>query len=393
MGSAYSKFHTKSCRLGVAHAPPLGKNSSWSSIARAFGLRRVSGSVVMNSSTCFKLVRKALSTVLVSGAMLAFVAVPSAVHAGDGPDGFPKRQITIIVCFGAGGGSDQMARAMAAAAKKVLGVPVVVTNKKGAGGLGCMPDFLGAPADGYTILQHTDNLVTLYASKKSELNPATDVKPLLIANVVASQIFINPKDKRFVTGGKPDFDKVLSYAKANPGKLTVANYGTTENLEGVTMGKLEKFFGIKTKIVAFDKPAERYGSVVGGRIDVLFEQISDVRSLVESGDLAPVLSIWPKRFKVYPDTKATGQDYGMKWTPTVKWRALFVRKDTPKPIFDFLEGAMKKAWAMESHQAWLKKKGMHLLNSYRSSAEATEIARGEIETYSAAYRELGLPSR
>ena len=347
----------------------------------------------MISNGCLKGVRKGAAAVLAAGAILGLSAMPSAVSAGDGPGGFPKRQITIIVCFGAGGGSDQMARAMGAAAKKVLGVPVVVTNKKGAGGLGCLPDFLGAPADGYTILQHTDNLVTLYASKKSNLNPATDIKPLLIANVVASQIFINPKDKRFLTDGKPDFDKVLKYAKDNPGKMTVANYGTSENLEGVTMGKLEKFFGIKTKIVAFDKPAERYGSVIGGRIDVLFEQISDVRSLVQSGDLAPVLSIWPKRFKVYPDTKATGQDYGMKWVPTVKWRALFIRKDTPKPVADFLEAAMKKAWATESHQAWLKKKGMHLLNSYRNSAETTKIAADEIMTYSEAYRELGLPSR
>ena len=340
-----------------------------------------------------KQIQKTSTAIFAAGALLGSFAVSSGAKAGDGPGGFPKRQITIIVCFGAGGGSDQMARAMGAAAEKVLGVPVVVTNKKGAGGLGCMPDFLGAPADGYTILQHTDNLVTLYASKKSDLNPATDVKPLLIANVVASQMFINSKDKRFLTYGKPDFDKVLQYAKANPGKLTVANYGTSENLEGVTMGKLEKFFGIKTKIIAFDKPAERYGSVVGGRIDVLFEQISDVRSLVLSGDLSPVLSVYPTRFKVYPDTKSTGQDYGMKWTPTVKWRALFVRKDMPKPIFDFLEASMKKAWASESHQAWLKKKGMHLLNAYRSSAEATKIAREEIKTYSDAYRDLGLPSR
>ena len=324
---------------------------------------------------------------------LAVCCVTGAANAGNGPDGFPKRQITIIVCFGAGGGSDQMARAMGAAAEKELGVPVVVTNKKGAGGLGCLPDFLGAPADGYTLLQHTDNLVTLYASKKSNLNPSTDIKPLLIANVVASQLFINPKDVRFITNGKPDFDKVLSYAKKNPGKLTVANYGTSENLEGVTMGKLEKFFGIKTKIVAFDKPAERYGSVIGGRVDVLFEQISDVRSFVTSGDLAPVLSIYPTRFKVYPDTKSTGQDYGMKWNPTVKWRALFARKDLPKPIFEFLEATMKKAWESDGHQAWLKKKGMHLLNSYRNSAEATQIAADEIKTYSAAYKDLGLPSR
>ena len=94
----------------------------------------------MISNGCLKGMRKGAAAVFAAGAILGLSAMPSAVSAGDGPGGFPKRQITIIVCFGAGGGSDQMARAMGAAAKKVLGVPVVVTNKKGAGGLGCLPD-------------------------------------------------------------------------------------------------------------------------------------------------------------------------------------------------------------------------------------------------------------
>ena len=93
-----------------------------------------------------KQIQKTSTAIFAAGALLGSFAVSSGANAGDGPGGFPKRQITIIVCFGAGGGSDQMARAMGAAAEKVLGVPVVVTNKKGAGGLGCMPDFLGAPA-------------------------------------------------------------------------------------------------------------------------------------------------------------------------------------------------------------------------------------------------------
>ena len=59
----------------------------------------------MFTKGCLKYMRKIATSVLAVGALLGFVTAPSAVKAGDGPGGFPKRQITIIVCFGAGGGS------------------------------------------------------------------------------------------------------------------------------------------------------------------------------------------------------------------------------------------------------------------------------------------------
>jgi tripartite-type tricarboxylate transporter receptor subunit TctC len=78
--------------------------------------------------------------------LLAGLVVPvllATAHAAEvsKPAGYPERQITVIVCFGAGGGGDQMARAIAAPAEKILGVPVAVVNKPGAGGLSCLPDF------------------------------------------------------------------------------------------------------------------------------------------------------------------------------------------------------------------------------------------------------------
>ena len=72
----------------------------------------------MISNGCLNFVRNGAAAALAVGAILGLSVLPSAVSAGDGPGGYPKRQITIIVCFGAGGGSDQMARAMGAAAEK-----------------------------------------------------------------------------------------------------------------------------------------------------------------------------------------------------------------------------------------------------------------------------------
>jgi hypothetical protein len=141
------------------------------------------------------------------------------------PGAYPRRAVSVIVCFGAGGGSDLAIRALQPSLEKLMGVPITVVNKPGGGGLSCLPDFATAPPDGYTLLFHSDTLVSTYVEGKSNLHPLNDIVPLIITNIVPSQLYINPKDERFLTNGKPDFNKLVQYAKANPGQLTVANVG------------------------------------------------------------------------------------------------------------------------------------------------------------------------
>lgn len=309
------------------------------------------------------------------------------------PKGYPRRNLTIIVCYGAGGGSDQMARALEGPAEKILGQSISVINKPGGAGLSCLPDYLSTPADGYTILQHTDGIVTNYVSGRHNVNPSSDIIPLLTANIVPSQLYINAKDKRFLSGGKPDFDKVLAYAKANPGKLTVANISERGGMESITMAVLENHFKIKTKQVSFDKPAERYAAVVGEHLDILLEQPGDVKSLLDGGELAAVLTIWPTRFKAFPNVSATGQDYGLDWNPVLRWRSLFVKKGTPPAIVQYLEAVFKAAWDSPEHQKFVKKKNLDIINSYRDSKGTRAAVVNEIKTYTKIYKDAGLPLR
>ena len=87
-----------------------------------------------------------LGTVVAAGVAVSAMAM-------DKPGGFPERPITLIVPYGAGGGSDQVSRAMATAVEKVVGVGVQVVNKPGGGGRAAIPDFMTAPADGYTVTE------------------------------------------------------------------------------------------------------------------------------------------------------------------------------------------------------------------------------------------------
>lgn len=328
-------------------------------------------------------------------ACLALAGLAAATTASAGeikkPGAYPKRPITIIVCYGKGGGSDQMAAALQGPASEIMGVKINRVNKPGGGGVNCLPDFEQAPADGYTILQHADSMVSKYVQGAHDIHPTKGLTPIIISNVAPTALFVKGGDERFYDGGKPSWDKVVAYAKANPGKMTVSNLNVP--MELVTMSKVEEHFGIKVKQVLFDKPAQRYGAVIGGKLDVLMEQPGDVIKHVQAGKLAPVLAVWPDRFKIFADTKATGADYGMKWDPLLRIRGLWVKNDTPQAVKDYLEAVFKKAYDTDIHQAFLKRKSLDIVNSYYNSKDTAKILDDTIGTYGKIFKATGQPLR
>ena len=303
------------------------------------------------------------------------------------PGGYPSRPITIIMCYGKAGGSAQAIMAMKGPMSKIMGVKVNMISKPGGGGTNCLPDYQQTPADGYTLLMHTDGLITKYVGGVHDIHPTKDLTPLVIMNVAPTGMYIKGGDKRFMTNGKPDWDKVVKHAKQGDGKLSVSNINS--EMELITQIKVEKHFGFKTKQVLFNKPAQRYGAVIGGKLDVLVEQPGDVSKHVAAGTLAPVLSIWPERFKVAPDAKSTHADYGMKWDPLLRVRGFFIKKETPPEIISYLSQVMAEAYRTDEHQAFLKRKSLDIVDSFRSAADAKKIFDASIGEYAKIYKEMG----
>ena len=95
-------------------------------------------------------------------------------------------------------------------------------------------------------------MASKYVSGDMDLHPTKTLSPIAITNVAPTAMFVNPDDERFVEDGMASWDKVVAYAKANPGQMTVSNINVA--MELATMGKVEEYFGISTKQVMFDKP-------------------------------------------------------------------------------------------------------------------------------------------
>lgn len=315
----------------------------------------------------------------------SIVALSSFVASGqEKPDDFPERPLEIIVPYGTGGGSDQLSRAMAQAIEEVGGTPVQVTNKPGGGGLAAIPDFLVARPDGYTMLEAIDDVATAYAEGRLEQNPTEDMQPLAIAQITFNQIYINPEDDRF-----SNFEELLAYAQENPGQVTVANVGGQGSMERVNMLLLEEALDFETEQISFDEPSERYAAVVGGQIDVLFEQPGDVRQFLDAGQLKPVLSFLDERPEAFSDVPTHGE-VGADFSALNRFRGFWIHPDVPEDRKRYLERVLAKAWETEGFQEFNESKFMHLVNSYRDSDGARELIDQAIETYIEVYEKIGL---
>ncbi len=319
---------------------------------------------------------------------LQLIFTLTVVATAAGPIGaqekFPSRPLTIIVPYGPGGGSDKLTRAIAEPLQKTLGIPIQVVNKPGGGGLAAVPDFMAVPADGYTLIQHIDDAATLYASGKIREHPAEDWIPVAIAQITFSQLYVRPDDARY-----PNWAAFVRQARERGGKVTVANVGAVGSMERITMVQIEKALGFQTTQVSFDKPAERYAALVGGHVDVLFEQPGDVRAFLESGKMKPLITFLQERPAAFAEVPAL-KDIKVDMSPLLRWRGFFVRKGTAADRVRRLEAAFAEAWKSASFQDFNRKQFMHLIDSYRNSEGARKLIKDSIAAYREAYRELGL---
>ncbi|GMQ90032.1 MAG: tripartite tricarboxylate transporter substrate binding protein [Gammaproteobacteria bacterium] len=323
---------------------------------------------------------------LILGALLA-LGIGASAWAGakpEKPKNYPLRPVALIVPYGNGGGSDQLSRTMALAAQQALGVGVLVVNRPGNTGRAAIPGFMKAPADGYTVIEHTDDVAAFYASGRIDVNPVKDWTPLAIAQITFSQIYIRAGEDRFT-----DWKSFLKYAKSKGGRVTVANVSGATSMERINMILLERELGFSTRQVSIDNPSERYGALVSGQVDALFEQPGDVRAFLDTRRMKPILTFLRKRPVVFGDVPSL-KDVGARFTPLLRFRGFFARSDVPQDRLRYLEWAFAQAFNSAEFQAFNEKKFMNLIDSYRGTAGARQLVADQIAMFEKIYKQIGL---
>ena len=334
--------------------------------------------------------KKPISGLITAAALASFAGVALAGECKVSessmakPGGFPDRALTMIVPYGPGGGSGQVAAAMAEAVSGLTSVGINRDHKPGGSGTVGMTAYMAAPADGYTVLEHIDDASSAHALDSSKPNPAVDLIPLVISQVTFSQIYIRTNETRYT-----DWPSFVEWVKAQDGKATIANVSKEGSMERVIMKFITEASDMEIQQISFDKGAPRYGALLGGQVDALFEQPGDVRKFLDADNFKPILTVFNERPGVFSDVP-THREMGMNFEPLLRFRGFYVHKDAPTDRVDWLKWAFQRAYCEDSYQAYNESKFMTVIDSYRDTNGAIDMINGAIAQYRDVYKEMGL---
>lgn len=262
---------------------------------------------------------------------------PTAVPAAKKID-FPQqgKPITIIVPVNAGGGSDVSTRLLTPALEKVLGTPVEVVNKPGAGQQLGHTEFSKSKPDGYTIdMTNLPTTMTTYLDKDRQAvyNRKTFVP--VAAPVLDPGLLVVKADSPYKS-----MKELIDAAKAKPESIKASTTGIL-SAPHLLLLQTEKATGVKFATVHFDGAAPATTALMGGHIDVQFAFIGDMATQIKSGQVKALAVLDGQDSPYLPGVK-TAESQGYKVT-SVTARGYSVVAGTPQDVVDVLEDAFKKA--------------------------------------------------
>jgi tripartite-type tricarboxylate transporter receptor subunit TctC len=298
----------------------------------------------------------------------------TAVHA----QSFPTRPIKLVIAFPAGGPTDITMRQLADNASKILGQPIVVDNKPGAGGTLPAQAMQTAAPDGYTIAQIPLGVFRLPYTTKINWDPVKDISYVINVTGYAFGIAV-PADSPI-----KNWNEFVAYAKANPGKLTYGSTGTMTSPH-LTTELIAQQLGIQLQHVPYKGSAELSQAVLGNHLMAIADS-TGFAPLVESGKLR-VLNTWgEKRLAKFPDAP-TLKELGIDIVQNSPF-GIGAPKGTPPEVVRKLHDAFKQAMEEPSYVAALGRYDM--LPIYMSSSDYAKFAQTTFTREKALIEKLGL---
>lgn len=271
------------------------------------------------------------------GALLAAMLL-GLVAGSATAQSFPAKPITLICPWPAGGSTDLHLRKLGEIAAKHLGQPIVIENKPGASGmLGPATMARTARPDGYTISQLAISAYRMPHMQKVDWDPLTDFSYII---GVAGYTFgvVVKSDSPFKS-----FGDIITYAKANPGKLSYATPGTGTSLH-LAMSEIETKAGVQFLHVPFKGYADGATALMGGHVMVQVDSTGWAR-FVDAGSLRLLATLGDKRTRWNaPTVKELGVD-----TVSNSPYGLVAPKGLPAPVAKVLHDAFKRAMDDPEH--------------------------------------------
>ena len=286
---------------------------------------------------------------------------------------YPAKQVRMIVGFAPGGGSDILSRALAQRLTTVLGQPVIVDNRPGAGGaIGAEIGAKAAP-DGYTLTVGSSGAFAVNPNLQSKLayDPVTDFVPVGMFGTFPYVLLVHPSvPARSVR-------ELVALAKRTRGEL---NYGSAGNGSGnhLVMEHFLSLSGARMTHVPYKGGILALNALLTGEIDATFDPIVTAVGQLKTGRVRALGVSSVKRASLLPDMP-TVAEAGVPGFEAANWFGLFAPAGTSKAIVERLNAAINKAVASPEMKEALHAQGADALSG--TPEDLAALLRRELDKY------------
>ena len=292
---------------------------------------------------------------LVSRMLVAIAALAALAFAGVALAAYPERPITLIVPWGAGGGTDATARIIGTLLEKELKQPVNVVNRTGGSGVVGHSAIAQAPADGYTIGLITVEIGMMHWQGLTELK-GSSFTPLGLVNADPAGLQVRA-DSPYKTA-----KELVEAIKANPGKMKASGTGQGGIWHLALAGMLKdlKVDPASVPWVPSNGAAPGLQDLVASGVDIVPCSIPEARSLIDAGKVRSLAIMDSAPPALYPTLPTLKQQTGSEWTMAA-WRGMAAPKGLPKDIETRLSEAIKKVYDSKDYKDFMTSRGLGMI--------------------------------
>lgn len=295
---------------------------------------------------------------------------------------YPTKPMRLIVPTAPGGGYDFVGRVLAEKLSAELGQAMVVENRTGSGTVVGTQAAAAAAPDGYTLLMGglANIAFTPGLYDKLPYNPATDFVPVALAGSF-SYTLIARKDLPLNT-----LQEVMDFARANPGKLTIATGGTGTG-QHVAAALLKSLAHVNILEVPYKGAQPAYTDLFGGRVDLFFDNTATVRPFLEGDRVKAIVTSNASRDPLLPQVPF-GREAGLPGLVLESWIGIFAPSQTPASVVETLRTAMGKVMQQADLRKRLEGSGVRVFNM--PGKETEQFVKVETEKWPKFLRQAGI---
>jgi tripartite-type tricarboxylate transporter receptor subunit TctC len=247
-----------------------------------------------------------------------------------GAQSYPTRPIRLVIGVSSGGVLDVGARLLGEELRKILGQPVLVDPRPGAGGLIAAQSVINAPADGYTLLFHPISGLSRVFYKDLATDVLKELQPVSPIWEFNSGILTN---RRL---GLKSIAELIAYGRANPGKL---NYGYIVPTQGLTMEMFKREAGIDMTAISYRGTAQVLTALLAGEVDLVLDGLSSYVPLIEQKEALPILFLGRSRLPNLPEVP-TPAEVGIPNLQIGSTAGLWTRAGAPPEVAQKINAAL-----------------------------------------------------